>query len=380
MKKLKIYMLVWLPASWKSTFIKNNANEEDIVLSSDALRKELFGDENNQSGNWTVFSTLHKRLGQAVKDKKNIYLDATNVSPADRRKALNIIRQNDKPHLVERIWNDVKLDTFYDVIAIVFNCDTDTLISRDVARERTVGEHVIFKMLTRFMQPTLSEWFSEIIHQEQPVKKNMLSPEFYQSLDDYIIWIADIEWVLQHDEYLEKSIDCEQKSQWHQETLLEHLDMIWDLVTKHADKKDLKILRLITLFHDIWKPFTRNKKSENLLKRWYTHIWWTAFTKKNGTKVDIVNYDDYQFIGHENFGANIFRWNYKNEFIKKEIITKQEADAIEIIIQWHLEFHMNEGKSFIILSGVKYDQNTELFRLGTLFSFCDWKGRVKKEM
>ena len=44
-----LYMMVGLPASGKSTYAKLLAEEVDgIIVSSDAIRKEWYGDENIQ--------------------------------------------------------------------------------------------------------------------------------------------------------------------------------------------------------------------------------------------------------------------------------------------------------------------------------------------
>jgi predicted kinase len=96
----KIYILIWIPASGKSTYIENNKEEWDIILSSDSLRKELLWDENIQSNNVLVFSTLFERLGKEVKkNQNNIFIDATNISFSDRRRLLNVIRNINKPKL-----------------------------------------------------------------------------------------------------------------------------------------------------------------------------------------------------------------------------------------------------------------------------------------
>jgi hypothetical protein len=195
-------------------------------------------------------------------------------------------------------------------------------------------------------------------------------------LEQFLSWESDINWVLESDEYLSKSLDCEQTSQWHQETLLEHLHMILNVVHDKAEIQDINLLQLLTLFHDIWKPFVRAKKKDNLIRRWYEQVEGSSFKKKNGTLVEVANYDDYQFIEHENFSANIFVSDYRDLLIENNIITNDEANLIEIIIRGHLIFHQNEWKSSIMLGWIKYENDNEVFRLGTLFSYCDGKGRI----
>ncbi len=377
MTKGNIYMLVWLPASGKSSYIEKIENTDAIVLSSDAIRQELTWDASMQHKNSEVFLTLFERLSKHQANKvPDIYIDATSVSIADRRKAINAIKRQNKAKLVSRVGDEVQLESFYSVTAIVFNQHLDVLIQRDKNRERTVWEKVIMRMLARFVPPSLEEWFDNIISIPMDDYKPTRTGKFLEKLTWFCSWNETIDSVLEVDNYLSKSLDCEQTSQWHQETLLEHLHMILDLVQEQAEEKDLKMLRLITLFHDIGKPFVRSTKKDNLLIRGYEHLWGTSFKKKNGTLIDVANYKDYQFLEHENFGANIFVSNYQKILIDNNIITEKQAKIIEVIVRWHLIFHTNEGKTSIIISWVKYDQDTEIFRLGTLFSYCDGNGRI----
>ncbi|HAU35476.1 MAG TPA: phosphohydrolase, partial [Lysinibacillus sp.] len=55
---MKVIFTVGLPGSGKSTFVKQLAKRENaVVLSSDAIRQELFGDATKQKSR-QVFRTL----------------------------------------------------------------------------------------------------------------------------------------------------------------------------------------------------------------------------------------------------------------------------------------------------------------------------------
>lgn len=410
MKNKKINILIWLPASWKSTYIENHSNKNSVIISSDKIRFDIFWDENIQKNNNLVFEKFFSSLVESIKKwDEEIFLDATNISLKDRKKIFNIIKQSDKPVL--KIWAKEELQelsktekidfsnremkkkyfqTEYNIIWIFFDSDIQTTIDRDLSRNRTVWEKVILRMLTRLIKPELEEWFDEIkIVSEENEKQEKsrngkgLKPSvdkevWKKELVKFVSWENNLESVLKNDIFLEKSINCEQKSQWHQETLLEHLEMILKLVNEKSEKKDLKILRLITLFHDIWKPFTKDTKTNNLIRRWYTHIWKTNFKKKNWEDVIIENYEDFQFLWHEIFSANMFSLSYKKLLINSKIITKQEGELIENIIKAHLDFHDNLWNNSIKISWKTYNEKTEIFRLWTLFSWCDGKGRIKR--
>lgn len=107
MNKPKFYMLVGLSGSGKSSY---NFKEEVVKISSDALRKELFGDENDQTHNAEVFNELHKRVILNLKNGKNVVYDATNLSRRRRVAFLNNIKYIDcekecifLPHLLKNV-------------------------------------------------------------------------------------------------------------------------------------------------------------------------------------------------------------------------------------------------------------------------------------
>ena len=80
----KLYMMIGLPASGKSTIAKELSKSEDaIIMSSDEIRKE-FGDINDQSQNEKVFEEVEKRIKEGLL-KSNVIYDATNINYKKRR-------------------------------------------------------------------------------------------------------------------------------------------------------------------------------------------------------------------------------------------------------------------------------------------------------
>lgn len=80
-----IKMLIGVAGVGKSTYIKQHKTEKSLVLSSDELRIELFGDL--EAGNTpeaipVVFKTLHERMKEALLSKQydTIFYDATNLN------------------------------------------------------------------------------------------------------------------------------------------------------------------------------------------------------------------------------------------------------------------------------------------------------------
>ena len=75
-------IMVGLPASGKDFFIKNNIDNA-LILSSDVLRVELYGYE-DQTHNKEVFEEMNRRTRNAGKENKNVIYNATNINRGRR--------------------------------------------------------------------------------------------------------------------------------------------------------------------------------------------------------------------------------------------------------------------------------------------------------
>ena len=75
-------IMVGLPASGKDFFIKNNIDNA-LILSSDVLRVELYGYE-DQTHNKEVFEEMIRRTRNAGKENKNVIYNATNINRGRR--------------------------------------------------------------------------------------------------------------------------------------------------------------------------------------------------------------------------------------------------------------------------------------------------------
>ena len=99
-------MLVGLPASGKSTVANEYMGKGYLIFSSDAIRKELFGDENDQTDNNLVFNTLHNRIRTAMKDGFSVVYDATNINAKRREGFLReMAKVNCHKHCVFMLWS-----------------------------------------------------------------------------------------------------------------------------------------------------------------------------------------------------------------------------------------------------------------------------------
>lgn len=151
-------MLIGPPGSGKSTWAKNYVQKMQteepghrfVILSSDEIRKELWGSDTDQRNPAAVFELLNKRAYSALSSATSVIYDATNINKKNRKSVLDCI-----PHT-----NYVGFPI--SKIAVVFETPLDTCIARDASRDRVVGDKVILRYYNQFEIPTKEEGFDSI--------------------------------------------------------------------------------------------------------------------------------------------------------------------------------------------------------------------------
>lgn len=139
-------LVMGLSGSGKSYWANNLAEGTDtIILSSDALRKEFYGDERIQDNPAFIFEQMRIRTLKALKEGRDVVYDATNLS-SKRRKAL-----------LKQLPKDV-YKVCYCVITPLDKC-----IENDTKRERHVSESVIMRQLEQFEAPWYDEGWDMIL-------------------------------------------------------------------------------------------------------------------------------------------------------------------------------------------------------------------------
>ena len=163
-----LIMLIGLPASGKTSYaqeMKKRYGKELEIISSDAIRKELFGSEEEQRYNEKVFNEVFHRTKKSILKNKITIIDATNLS---RKRRIAFLKQFD---------NCEKRAT---VFAIPF----EVCCERNNSRERTVPQYAMDRMYRSFEPPHGAEGFDKI---------NIITFDNLVSIDDILMENAKCE-------------------------------------------------------------------------------------------------------------------------------------------------------------------------------------------
>ena len=163
----KLYMMVGIPASGKSTFCKQKEKEGAVVYATDIIRGELFGDEaiqytdqwlkeNGYTGgdehfekfsfaNLIIFSILYDRINEALRKGLDVVADATNISKKARQFFLSRCGMNAT-----------------EIHAVVICTPLEISLERNKNRERTIDENELYRIAGNYEEPTIDEGFTDI--------------------------------------------------------------------------------------------------------------------------------------------------------------------------------------------------------------------------
>lgn len=245
----KLIVPVGLPASGKSTLARELAEKENaIIISSDLLREELYGDINDQSHNTAVFEEMNRRTNQYINEGKNVIYDATNLSRKRRMHLINQIAKN----------ADEK-------IAIYISVSLQLAILRDGYRNRTVGDGVIKKMYKNVQIPLIGEGWTDVRYNFQgnaftklplaetreDIEKFILSGPDHDKLFDYLAENVTI--------HFDEIFNLPHDSSYHKFSVSRHTYWVYRwILDNYSVGTDKMMLLWAALFHDIGKAHCKS--------------------------------------------------------------------------------------------------------------------------
>lgn len=147
-------IMTGIPGSGKSTYAENLAKEKSaVIVSTDAIREELFGTASYQKHGDRVFEIAEARIKDFLEHNKSVIFDAMNLKPAWRRE------------LIEKYGKYVDLK-----MSVAFEIPAAECVNRQKARERQVPPEIIYKKEKEYVRPTAQEGF-DIITIVKPTKQ-----------------------------------------------------------------------------------------------------------------------------------------------------------------------------------------------------------------
>ena len=146
MYKPTLTVMVGLSGSGKSTIAKTElADENTVIVSSDAIREELCDAVEDQSKNGEVFQLFHDRIRRALENKHDVIADATNITMKSRRAIMATVHGLDifkRCYIVPKPLKQCLIDNKH--------------------REHPVPDEVLHKQRMRFQVPFMEEGWDQI--------------------------------------------------------------------------------------------------------------------------------------------------------------------------------------------------------------------------
>ena len=267
--------------SGKSTIATQIAQKTGAeIVSSDAIRGEIYGDENCQANPAKVFEIVHNRVYKALREGRDVIMDATNLSCKRRMNFLKTI---------------VHIDCKKTCVVVVTT--PEDIEERMKLRDRKVPMEVVHKQMCQFQCPNYYEGWDSIV-----IKYNSKPEDCHASYTK--LWAE---------------CDIPHDNPHHSLSVMEHMNKAADIAEDLAWKDDdLSLVheRWVARIHDIGKARTK------------------SFTDRDGNPSEVAHY-----IGHQNYSAYYSLIFDNSDF---DISLKYSLDNA-CLIQWHMEHYLRKG-------------------------------------
>ena len=284
---VKLIMMCGVSGSGKSTIamrIASQMKEEVVLLSSDTIRGEIYGDENCQRDPGRVFDIMHQRTVAALSQGISVVYDATNLSCKRRMGFLKSIAH---------------IDCRKECVVVVTT--PEDIEARMKQRDRKVPMEVVHKQLCQFQCPNYYEGWDSVWIEYNSTPENC------------------------HESYKKLGRECDipHDNPHHSLSVMDHMSKAADIAEDFAWKDDdLSLVneRWVARIHDIGKARTK------------------SFIDRNGNPSEVAHY-----IGHQNYGAYYSLIFDNSDF---DISLKDSLDNA-CLIQWHMEHYLRKGEALL---------------------------------
>lgn len=307
--KPRFLMLIGIAGSGKSTIAEELVEEREdvILLSSDSIRKELYGDESIQQDHAKVFQLMLDRTKDALKNGLHVIYDATNIS---RKRRKGLIQQ--LPKNVEKV-------------ACYVSTEYRHIVEQNKNRERTIPQHAIDEMYKRMQIPIYSEGWDKIVffHHDE-VTNNQLPKQFSDAVrvavltgrtDGYDI----MKFLASYFDEFFGVYDLAQDSKYHSFSVSRHIYYVYDYILKNFESDDdheKEVMYWTALLHDVGKAFCK------------------SFVNRKGEEMRYANFIGHEYVGSQMAVTFLHKMNFSDEFIHK----------VATLIQFHM-YLLNENAS-----------------------------------
>lgn len=279
----KVYILIGVAGSGKSTF-SESLKETSVILSSDNIREELFGDLTHQSpeDHKKVFELLHSRLKDELKNgSKDIIYDATNLN---RKKRV---------HLYKEIKAASKGAAHVESVAFIKPLNYLYNIEENRSTAKQVGKENILRMYKSFTPP----------------KEGVDCDSFYSYYGNNLEEFAE-----------EFSGDTPHDTPFHLESVREHIQMTID----NAKKTGNPLLVKVAQFHDLGKFVTKQKTDRGA--SFYGHE--NVSSMYYMASIDGYPSEEQKLILGTIYSHMTAHQGITEKFINRNNLSKQEVDLI----------------------------------------------------
>lgn len=153
-----LFVMCGVSGSGKSTWAQKykNVHPDTVIVSTDEIREELFGDCRIQKDGDKVFQIAYERLSIYLTANKDVIFDAMSLKPKDRLTLLMLF------------------DSIAHMACVVTGNDCASAIENQYKRDRHVPEEVVRAQCKRFIAPDLAEGWECIIDARTGESKGVL--------------------------------------------------------------------------------------------------------------------------------------------------------------------------------------------------------------